>query len=381
MNYFKNKENNLMKVLHVCIDYTKLYKNLMEKEIDQGVEVKVFHYTTRRQKNKEISDKYVYFYNCSIRLLRTPLFFKTRINFVANKFIELYKDSHDFNLIHAHMCFLDGHIAYKAYKKWGIPYIIAVRNTDMNSWHYWNIPWNTRQGYEILKGAKKVVFLSKAYKTELIERIPVDMREELNRKSLIIPNGIDEFWHTHSKSTFKKAPEDTINILTVGTINSNKNHIAVIEAIELLIEKGYKVEYTIVGNIQNENIAEKLREKKYVKLSEFCSQDKLINIYEESDIFVLASIHETFGLVYPEAMTQGLPVIYSRGQGFDQQFQEGEVGRSVDSHKPEEIYEAIIKVLNDYEGISKRCIEASKIFDWKIISKKYYDIYKEIIKK
>ena len=40
--------------------------------------------------------------------------------------------------------------------------------------------------------------------------------------------------------------------------------------------------------------------------------------------FCLPSHAETFGLVYVEAMSQGLPIIYE-GQGFDKQFQDGEV--------------------------------------------------------
>jgi len=44
----------------------------------------------------------------------------------------------------------------------------------------------------------------------------------------------------------------------------------------------------------------------------------------------MPSITETFGLVYAEALSQGLPVLYTRGQGFDRQFEEGEVGYAVD---------------------------------------------------
>lgn len=368
-----------MKVLHICVDYNKLYQNLMEKEIKTGLGLSVFHYTTRRKKLKKALDEYVYFYNSSIRFLRSPLFFKTRIKFVANRFCNIYKESFSFNLVHAHMWFLDGHIAYNAYKKWGTPYIIAVRNTDINSWYYWKLPWNRKQGYKILNNAKRVVFLSNAYKTKLIERLPFDMQKELDKKSLIIPNGIDDFWHLNARKTPKQVSKNVIRIITVGSINSNKNQLTIIKAIELLRKKGYKVEYIVVGDIQDKKIAKKLEDKEYVKLLPFCLKDELIRIYEKADILVLASIHETFGLVYPEAMTQGLPVIYSRGQGFDQQFPEGEVGIAVNSKSPKEIFDAIIKILSNYEAISKRCIKASKIFDWELIAKKYLNIYKDLI--
>jgi len=58
-------------------------------------------------------------------------------------------------------------------------------------------------------------------------------------------------------------------------------------------------------------------------------------------------------------MSQGLPVIYTRGQGFDGQFSEGEVGYSVDPNSPDEIASKIKAVLGDYERLSKRALEAA----------------------
>ena len=55
----------------------------------------------------------------------------------------------------------------------------------------------------------------------------------------------------------------------------------------------------------------------------------------------MPSIHESFGRVYAEAMTQGVPVIYSKGQGFDGIYPDGHVGYSVPSRNPEYIAECI----------------------------------------
>ena len=38
-------------------------------------------------------------------------------------------------------------------------------------------------------------------------------------------------------------------------------------------------------------------------------KDELIKIFQSCDVFAMPSRHETFGLVYVEAMLQGLPVI------------------------------------------------------------------------
>ena len=90
----------------------------------------------------------------------------------------------------------------------------------------------------------------------------------------------------------------------------------------------------------------------------------------------MPSIHETFGLVYAEAMSQGLPVIYTRGQGFDGQFNEGEVGYSVEASDSKEIAEKILEIVDNYGEISRMSRESCKMFNWNIIAENYNALYK-----
>jgi glycosyltransferase involved in cell wall biosynthesis len=69
---------------------------------------------------------------------------------------------------------------------------------------------------------------------------------------------------------------------------------------------------------------------------------ELIDIYRANDIFVMPSFTESFGLVYAEAISQGLPVVYSIGQGFDRQFPEGEVGYHADPNSAQSVADAIL---------------------------------------
>ena len=93
----------------------------------------------------------------------------------------------------------------------------------------------------------------------------------------------------------------------------------------------------------------------------------------------MPSIHETFGLVYAEAMSQGLPVIYTKGQGFDEQFDEGIVGYHVDCYNAKEIAYRILDVLNHYNQLSKNCVKLCDKFHWNLITPEYINIYKECI--
>jgi len=104
-------------------------------------------------------------------------------------------------------------------------------------------------------------------------------------------------------------------------------------------------------------------------------KEELINIYRNNDIFIMPSIHETFGLVYAEAMSQGLPIIYTKGQGFDGQFLEGIVGYHVNCKDPKDIYKRIKDILKNYESISNNCIKKANKFNWGKISDQYHNIY------
>ena len=93
----------------------------------------------------------------------------------------------------------------------------------------------------------------------------------------------------------------------------------------------------------------------------------------------MPSFLETFGRVYAEAMTQGVPVIYTRGQGFDKNFPEGTVGYSVKADDVEEITDAVNKILNNYAEISKNCIENSCIFNWNDIAEQLDKLYSDSV--
>ena len=110
----------------------------------------------------------------------------------------------------------------------------------------------------------------------------------------------------------------------------------------------------------------------------FCPQEKLIEYWRESDIFVMPSHHETFGLTYAEAMSQGLPVLYTAGQGFDGHFPDGTVGYAVSDTDAELLAEKILAVVEHYETLSRNAVALCDRFDWREIAKRYAEIYREI---
>jgi len=284
----------------------------------------------------------------------------------------------EFDLLHAHSLFTNGYIAYKVYKKFKTPYVVTVRDTDLNIF-FKRMVHLRGAGLEILKYASKVIFLSAPYREQLIKKyIPNELKGHLEKKSVIIPNGINKFWLDNANSA-KTKDEKIIKLIFAGNIIKRKNLERVIKACDLIKLKGYKVEFQVVGKVLDKSVGRKLLNSDLVKLRGRVNKEELIKYYRESQIFVMPSITESFGLVYAEAMSQGMPVIYSKGQGFDGLFKEGEVGYSVDALNIDDIKDKILLVYDDYNKLSNKCIQNVDVFSWEKLVIHYENEYKGIM--
>lgn len=366
-----------MEVLHINSYYngSMFYKNLYDKQVENGLDIDVF-VPVASSYIEDATKKLGSYTTISVNHGKYDRFlFHLKHSKIYKDIVKRY-EVNNFSIIHAHSLFSNGYIAMKLKKKYKVPYIVAVRNTDVNL--FFKKFFHLRKlGIKILTESNSVVFLSESYRDEVIGNyVPDSLKKEIYNKSLIIPNGIDDFWfknHLNKKEVFKK---NEINIIYVGAINKNKNILATINAIKLLTRKGYHVNFTVVGSVKDNKIFKKIIKAPFVKYIDPQPKEKLIQIIQENDIFVMPSIKETFGLVYAEAMSQGLPVLYTKGQGFDKQFVEGIVGYHVDCRDPRDIASKIECVIGNYNTISKSCVRNSRVFKWDLLAEYYYDIYK-----
>ena len=95
----------------------------------------------------------------------------------------------------------------------------------------------------------------------------------------------------------------------------------------------------------------------------------------------MPSRKETFGLVYIEALSQGLPILYSKNDGIDGFYEDGYVGYGAIALDKEDIKRQIIKIYDDYPTLLEniRNLNFEKDFGWPSIAQKYYTIYKQVV--
>lgn len=368
-----------MKVLHVNINYlgTALHQTMIQALDRQGVESRIFAPTSDRTKAVIQPRPNVTVAECFSKLDRWNYFLKQ--NKILNALLSEI-DPKGFDCVHAYTLFSDGNVALRLKQKYGLPYVVAVRDTDVNAFFKYR-PHLRPLGVRILRQAAAVCFLSPAYQERVLNHfVPEACREEIRAKAQIIPNGIDAFYLNHPPEGPRALPGRTLKVITVGKITPRKNILATAQALDLLRARGMEIEHTVVGAVEDTRMAQRLKNRPHTRCLPAQGKEELLKLYRGSDLFVLNSTKETFGLVYAEALSQGLPVVYTRGQGFDGQFQEGEVGHSADARNLQDIARAVELTLGEYERIQPRCVGSARKFNWADITRDYASLYEAVCK-
>lgn len=374
-----------MKVLHICNAFqtNPMYLDLFMRLEHLGIKEIVLSPGVMVTSNVVKGDNISIFYYCRSQNIIKRLLWRKKISSLT-EYIDGVVNVKDLALIHAHTLFSDGAVAYELFKKYKIPYLVAVRNTDLNVFFKYML-WERGLGYNILKHASKIVLISHANKEQLYRILPRSLKEEINPKVEIIPNGINQYWLTNI-NTASRVLGNEIRFTYVGDICTNKNIDGTLKAISI-VNKEYDVKYTVIGDKKDEknsyvnNIRNKAETCPYFILKERCNKEDLLQYFRNStDVFIMNSHNETFGLSYIEALTQGVPIIYSKGQGVDGYFNEGLVGYHADASDANDIAQTIKKTITNYstliEGIKK--VDFG-VFDWANISLHYKTIYESIL--
>lgn len=156
-----------------------------------------------------------------------------------------------------------------------------------------------------LKNAKQIIFVNQFQ----MEKYP----EEVKKKSVYIPNGICEPVLTHNREYLNEiGVKSGEYILAVGRITPEKGFDTLIKGFRRSKHGGYKL--VIAGGVEFESrYMEELKRLggKDIIFTGYVYGDKLVQLYSNAALYVLASNNEGFPLVLLEAMSYGLDVLVS----------------------------------------------------------------------
>jgi len=209
-------------------------------------------------------------------------------------------------------------------------------------------------------------------------------------KICIIPNGVpaEIFDNNIDPVSFRKkyGLEDSPVILYLGRLIGKKGVEHLLMAASSILKK-YRVKILIAGPDGGKKkmlieLSQKLcLDKDVIFTGELSEQDKLQAI-ACSDMLVLPSKKEAQGIVLLEAQAMEKPVIATRQGGIPYFIEDGENGILIDYGRPDQIADAVEKLLLDRdfrERIGKEGKETARMFTWDVITQKILDIYELVI--
>jgi glycosyltransferase involved in cell wall biosynthesis len=108
-----------------------------------------------------------------------------------------------------------------------------------------------------------------------------------------------------------KTPADQCRFIFVGSLSRLKGVDVLLDAFEGLRRDGAPAVLTLVGGVPERDLAARAREMTGVNLIPFMEKSALYRLLAGHDCLVLPSRLDSFGLVVPEAMSVGVPVLVS----------------------------------------------------------------------
>ncbi len=365
-----------MKVLHICNDlfgswvHANLYRHLAAGGLRQVVYAPIRAGVAASERllsdTPLVVDRIVKPYHRLLYFLKRRTIYRSMAAQV---------DLSDCDLIHATTLFSDGGVAYLAYRERHIPYYVTVRNTDVNFFlrmtpHLWFTGWR------ILLHAKRILFVSPSMRERFTKSWVIrPILSRIQEKFITRANGVEDFWCDH----VRREATHNHKILFVGELSEMKNVTRLIRAVaDLRQEAGFEdVTLTLVGGMDRSTpriLSLIESEKAWVTyLGVVKNREQLCDIYREHSIFAMPSLYETFGLVFVEALSQNLAILYTKGQGVDGLF-EPMVGRGVDPTSVTDLTAAMRELLSHRENYSNHSVDFDA-FRWGSISDFYARLY------
>ncbi|MCC6696088.1 MAG: glycosyltransferase family 4 protein [Candidatus Hydrogenedentes bacterium] len=217
------------------------------------------------------------------------------------------------------------------------------------------------------------------------------------KKVIYLPNGVDiarfERGDGNAFRVRHSIPQDAFVILTVARIDAQKNQLGAAQALPGLLESVPNAHLLLIGPVANPayhvQILEELKRTGLASRATIIegvpagSQD-LVDAYHASNLFLLPSVHEPFGIVILEAWAAGLPVVASRVGGIPHFVSDGVDGTLFDVSAAGSMTQALATVAQN-AAAQAAMVEAGakKVraeYGWDRITARLVSIYEDAIR-
>lgn len=323
----------------------------------------------------------IYFPRNPLLIIKSLNFLKHKRNTLVNLYLNIlslrFYKRFDHDIVHCHFAFYEFLLIKKSNPK--LKTIISIHGGDL--------PYFQRLlPMQIHNIADRYTYNSDFTRQRMLE---IGSPEE---KLYKLPESLNLVHFPYSPKILKD--NEKIKLLTVGRLVKKKGHEFCIKMLGKLIKKYENIEYQIAGDGPTkeslEQLVESLNLKSYVKFLGEVNAEDCSQLYQESHIFILASVttndpdnEEGQALVLQEAQASGLPVISTVHNGIPEGVLNGVTGFLVPESDIDALYEKTSYLIEHPElwpEMGRRGHEfVSQKYDSKKIALKLSELYETIL--
>jgi len=316
--------------------------------------------------------------------------------FHLNAFAEIRRLKLD--VIHAQTEFGVGIFARICAKSLNIPLVSTYHTTYEDYVHYINFI----NSPEIDKMGKKwAAQLARLYGDSGIKVIaPSEKTREMllgykvRREIYVVPTGLELFKFDPAKGTAEKrhairsaygiGDEEPL-IIYVGRLASEKSVDLVLRAFARAKAAGMAVKFLIVGGGPDEELLKQMaKDLKIDDLVLFAGKklpDEVPDYYRSADGFVSASLTETQGMTFIEAMASGLPVFARHDPVLDDLVVPGKTGYffTDENDFPDRLKQFLARSPEEKQADSRLCLEKCRPYSSEVFYERVMQVYRDAV--
>ena len=201
------------------------------------------------------------------------------------------------------------------------------------------------------------------------------LKKYYGRDAHVFYCGVEPLEILRDNLTFNRFSQKKIHLLSSGVFFEYRNYETQIEAVDLLVKRGYDVELRIIGDTKYSpeyvNRIKRLISGKglqsKIHIEGNVAEKRFKELHQSADIFLFINIDQSWGLAVFEAMSCGLPVIVSKSVGATEVLQDRTNAIFVEPTNTIEITDEIEKLVIDqsyYKNISSHALAFPRTMTW-----------------
>lgn len=278
------------------------------------------------------------------------------------------KDGHKIDIIHAHSFYCAGVGATRLGEKYGIPVVVTEHSSAIISKKL------DKQKIDLLKETvercEEFICVGNGLKDAVIEYT------QTTKNITVIPNMVDKIFNYKEEKD-----SETFYFVSIGNLIQSKRFDLTIQAFAEIFRDNNNVKLTIIGDgpLKEElkNLAKEQGVENQVIFTGRLDRNSVARKLQKSNVFVLASDYETFGVVYIEAMACGVPVIGTRNGGADDIINDG-CGFLVDTNDVDQLADAMNRLFLHWRDVNRISVAAEcvKNYGESSVCARILEIYK-----